>query len=84
MYEEFSKKKNNNKKKVIMGNIVVGALTGVVLYVTDAILNEAVSGGGLMEMFKFILQGMIVVAFVQAVTVYSKKRQFDENGLKKF
>ena len=67
-----------------MGNIVTGALTGVVLYVTDVILREAAPSGGLMEMFKFILQGMIVVAFVQAVTVYSKKRQFEENGLKKF
>ena len=59
-----------------MGNVVTGALTGVVLYVTDMLLREATPAGGLMEMFKFILQGMIVTAFVQAVTVYSKKRNY--------
>jgi len=67
-----------------MGNIVTGALTGVVLYVTDIILREATPAGGLMEMFKFILQGMIVTAFVQAITVYSKKRNYLGSDPKKF
>jgi ABC-type enterobactin transport system permease subunit len=67
-----------------MGNIVTGALTGVVLYVTDIILREAAPSGGLMEMFKFILQGMIVTAFVQAITVYSKKKNYIDNTTKKF
>ncbi len=66
-----------------MGNIVTGALTGVVLYVTDILLREATPAGGLMEMFKFIIQGMIVTAFVQAVSVYSKKKNY-LNDPKKF
>lgn len=66
-----------------MGNIVTGALTGVVLYVTDIILRESTPAGGLMEMFKFIIQGLIVTAFVQAVTVYSKKKSYI-NDTKKF
>jgi hypothetical protein len=65
-----------------MGNIVTGALTGVVLYVTDIVLREATPAGGLMEMFKFILQGMIVVAFVQATTVYSKKKNYIDSSKK--
>ena len=67
-----------------MGNIVTGALTGVVLYVTDIVFREAVPSGGLMEMFKFLIQGMVVAAFVQAVTVYSKKKSFIDNQTKKF
>lgn len=65
-----------------MGNIVTGALTGVVLYVTDIILREAAPAGGLMEMFKFILQGMIVTAFVQAISIYSKKKNYIDSSKK--
>lgn len=65
-----------------MGNIVTGALTGVVLYVTDIILREATPAGGLMEMFKFIIQGLIVTAFVQAVTMYSKKKSLVDSSKK--
>jgi len=57
-----------------MGNVVVGSITGIVIYATDLLLREAVPSTGLMEIFKFILQGMIVVAFVQAVNVYQKKK----------
>lgn len=65
-----------------MGNIVTGALTGVVLYVTDIVLRESTPAGGLMEMFKFIIQGLIVTAFVQAVTVYSKKKTYVDSTKK--
>lgn len=65
-----------------MGNIVTGGLTGIVLYVTDVILRESVPSNGLMEMFKFILQGMIVTAFVQAITVYTKKRNYIDSSKK--
>jgi ABC-type enterobactin transport system permease subunit len=59
-----------------MGNIVTGAVTGVVLYITDVVFREAVPSGGLMEMFKFIIQGMVVTAFVQAVTSYTRKKSY--------
>lgn len=60
-----------------MGNTIVGgALTGIVIYLTDVILTPYTSSSELMNMFKFILQGMIVTAFVKSMIVYSKKQSF--------
>ena len=60
-----------------MGNTVVsGALTGIVIYITDVILTPYTNTSELMNMFKFILQGMIVTAFVKSVITYTKKQSF--------
>jgi len=54
-----------------MGNIIAGALTGVFIYITDMVLKQFVVGGGIMELIKFILQGWLVVLFVNSVEKFT-------------
>lgn len=57
-----------------MGNIISGAATGMFIYVTDMVLRQFVPGGGFMEMFKFILQGILTYWFVMAVDNFAEQR----------
>ena len=54
-----------------MGNVVSGFLTGVFIYITDMILKQFVIGGGLMELIKFSLQGILTVMFVNNVEKFT-------------
>ena len=63
-----------------MGNTIVsGALTGVVIYISDILLNPFTARSELTYLFKFVLQGMILVAFVRGLIVYQSKQSFLEN-----
>lgn len=54
-----------------MGNILAGALTGVFIYATDMILRQFVFGGGIMEIIKFMMQGILTVMFVNEVMKFT-------------
>ena len=55
-----------------MGNIVLGAITGVFIYITDEVLRTMVPGGSdIMYLIKFILQGWLTVIFVQQVEKFT-------------
>ena len=55
-----------------MGNILTGAITGIFIYMTDMILRQFVVGGMMMEAIKFILQGILTVAFVNVMNTYQQ------------
>ena len=57
-----------------MGNILTGAITGIFIYMTDMILRQFVVGGMMMEAIKFILQGILTVAFVNVMNTYQGKK----------
>ena len=57
-----------------MGNILAGALTGVFIYITDAILQTFTgTSGGIMDLIKFIIQGWLTVIFVNSVENFTGK-----------
>lgn len=63
-----------------MGNTIVsGALTGVVIYISDILLNPFMATSELMYLFKFVIQGMIMVSFVRGLIVYQSKQNFMDN-----
>jgi len=67
--------KDSSEKK--MGNTIIpGAITGVVIYISDILISPYTSTSDLMYLFKFVIQGMVVTAFVKGMIHYSVKQNY--------
>lgn len=64
--------KKKLKKNKEMGNIIAGALVGVFIYMTDMVLRQFIVTGGIFELIKFVLQGILTYEFVMIVDNFSK------------
>lgn len=65
-----------------MGNtIVLGAITGVAIYITDILLAPVSSQSEMMFLFKFLIQGVVITAFVKNALIHVGKTDYLDSAV---